>query len=119
MPNYAGYLKIAEHLSSTVRSSFSKFCGLYSKGTFEELVPGLSDMDLRVIMEKTDSKAWLGVSDLSSAVYVELAEDHPEWIRILKQPPGAMMSKDELFDEELFLPEIRYWDFLTGDRKLW
>lgn len=84
----------------------------------EDLIPGLSDIDGRVICDEIGPDDWVRLDELAYRTHLEIARAHPEWARKLEHTPGVCSTKSEVLDDALFQPEMRTWDFYWGDREL-
>jgi hypothetical protein len=83
----------------------------------EDLIPGLSDLDPRVVCDEIGPEEWVRLDELAYHTHLELTEARPEWARKLEHTPGVCSTKSEVLDEALFQPEMRNWDFYWGDRE--
>jgi len=83
----------------------------------EDLIPGLSDLDARVICEDITPEDWVRLDELAYRTHLEITRARPEWARKLEHTPGVCSTKSEVLDETLFQPEMRNWDFYWGDRE--
>jgi len=85
------------------------------KWEFEDLIPGLSDFDARLIMQDgMTPEDWARTSIQVGEVHTRLAWSQPEWARILEHPPGINLTSAELRDPDLYIPEIPLWTFYNG-----
>lgn len=83
----------------------------------EDLIPGLSDLDARVICDQIGPEDWVWLDELAYRTHLEITQARPEWARKLEHTPGVCSTKSEVLDEALFQPEMRNWDFYWGDRE--
>jgi hypothetical protein len=82
------------------------------KWTFEDLIPGLSDFDVRFIVRGPMSAAqWCAMSMEVAVVHLELVQARPHWARTLEHLPGVNLTWDELVDPSNFYPEFAQWSF--------
>lgn len=98
------------------RKACPKLIGLCGKWTFEDLIPGLSDFDTRLIFQDDMTASdWAEASLVVGRVHTELAQKRPEWRRILEHLPGINLTPAELHDPFLYLPEVHLWTLYRGD----
>ena len=83
----------------------------------EDLIPGLSDLDPRVICDEIGPADWVRLDEVAYRTHLEITIARPEWARKLEHTPGVCSTKAEVLDEALFQPEMRNWDFYWGDRE--
>lgn len=90
--------------------------GLIAKWQPEDLVPGSSDIDFRVILSERATPAyWLAADRGSGEIHRQLAEQNHAWWRILEHPPGYGLTTAELADNDWYTPEYRMWQICHGD----
>lgn len=95
-----------------------KIVACAGKWQFEDLIPGLSDFDTRLIAsDDTTTVDWMRMSLAVGRVHTELAEERPGWARILEHLPGVNLTLSELCDPVFYYPEFRQWSFYHGDRQ--
>ena len=86
------------------------------KWTFEDLIPGLSDFDSRLIFSNDVGVFdWPEISTKVGKVHTELAVEHPDWARKLEHNPGINLTPSEMVDPVLYNPESRLWTFYEGN----
>jgi len=86
------------------------------KWTFEDLIPGLSDFDTRLIfLDDVTPSNWIDLSVAVGEVHTELASQRPEWARILEHLPGLNLTQSEMIDPVTYYPEFQQWSFYIGD----
>ena len=89
--------------------------GIAGKWTAEDLVPGLSDFDARLLVrEGTDAAAWSRISMEVGRVHLELARERKKWARTLEHLPGVNLTWNEFHDPLRFSPEYCQWSFHHG-----
>ena len=87
-----------------------------AKWTFEDLIPGLSDFDTRLIVRDGMSAAdWNRMSTEVGRTHLELARERREWARTLEHLPGINLQWSELTAPEQYSPEFGKWTFYRGD----
>jgi len=80
-------------------------------------VPGLSDMDFRVICDDdTTIDDWITIDRLSGRIQLEMVRAHPEWSRINEHTPGAGMTVSEVLERRFHNPEYAVWSLWWGRR---
>lgn len=88
---------------------------LVAKWNFEDLIPGLSDFDSRIIVtDCLGPEEMIRVDQLIGQVHLELCREFPRWARILEHPPGICVRWNELYDKRLYQPETLTWSFYMG-----
>ena len=78
------------------------------KWNFEDLLPGLSDFDSRLIFtDGATVSEWIEMSVAVGTVHTALASEHPEWARILEHLPGLLRRGDVgRYDEGVVASEM-------------
>jgi len=95
---------------------FGKIEALAAKWTFEDLIPGLSDFDTRLICNNAmTADDWIEMSLAVGAVHSEMTRQFPQWARILEHLPGLNLTWRELVDPVTYYPESNQWTFYLGD----
>jgi hypothetical protein len=98
------------------RQCCPKLVSMAGKWTFEDLIPGLSDFDSRLIFDDDTTGAdWAEASLAVGQVHSKLARDRPEWRRILEHLPGVNMTRAELCDPVSYTPEAHLWTVYAGE----
>ena len=106
---YTGYFE-------RCRQRFGKIEGLAAKWTFEDLIPGLSDFDTRLICNNAmTADDWIEMSLAVGGVHSQMTREFPQWARILEHLPGLNMTWCELADPVTYYPESNQWTFYLGD----
>ncbi|MFA5865678.1 MAG: hypothetical protein WC975_13455 [Phycisphaerae bacterium] len=89
------------------------------KWTFEDLLPGLSDFDTRLIFtDEVTVRDWADMSLAVGNVHTQLAKEYPHWARILEHLPGLNLMGKELTDPLFYYPEFPQWTFYRGDETM-
>jgi hypothetical protein len=83
----------------------------------EDLIPGLSDVDARLVCDEIGPEDWVRLDQLVYRTHLEISRQRPEWARKLEHTPGVCSTRSEVLDPALFQPEMRDWDFYWGDRE--
>ncbi len=96
-----------------------KLKAIAGKWTFEDLIPGLSDFDTRLIFaDGITIDEWIEMSLSVGCVHTELAKEFPHWARILEHLPGINLTYSEMTDEKFYYPEFQQWSFYHGDETI-
>ncbi len=86
--------------------------GIAGKWAFEDLIPGMSDFDYRLICaDGMTADDWCRVSAAVGEMHLELCRAHPEWTRRLEHLPGVSLTWSELTLPQLYHPEYKQWTF--------
>jgi len=98
------------------RVACPKLLAIAGKWTFDDLIPGLSDFDTRFIFEDdTTVDDWINMSLEVGQVHTKLAQQRPEWARILEHLPGLDLTHSEVIDPAFYYPEFQQWTYYKGD----
>lgn len=85
------------------------------KWTLEDLIPGLSDFDVRfIVAEPLNAQQWCEMAMQVANVHLELAQERKNWARTLEHLPGVNLSWSELLDPKNYFPEFAQWSFYHG-----
>ncbi|MHB0877094.1 MAG: hypothetical protein ACYC5O_13740 [Anaerolineae bacterium] len=93
---------------------FPALAAVVSRGPLADVLPGLSDVDLRLLCDDVGPDDWGPLDEAVLAVHGELAGRGPEAARLLQHPPGACFLLTELSDPRLLHPEARLWQWCDG-----
>jgi hypothetical protein len=96
------------------RERFAGLAGVVSRGPLADVLPGVSDVDLRLVCDGVAADGWLPLDEAVLAVHRELAAQDEDAARLLQHPPGACFLAGELADERLAHPEARLWQWCDG-----
>jgi len=92
--------------------------GIAGKWTLEDLIPGLSDFDVRfIVAEPLSARQWCEMSMQVARVHLELAQQRKDWARTLEHLPGVNLSWSELLDPQNYYPEFAQWSFYHGPKE--
>lgn len=110
-----------EAVASTIAGALSegslRVVGLVAKWEKRDLVPGLSDIDFRIICDDdTTADDWIAVDRLAGGIQLEMSRAHPEWNRINEHTAGAGMTVSEVLDGRFHNPEYSVWSLWWGRR---
>ena len=112
------FQSVADTLAEGLERSSSHFVGVAGKWARKDLVPGLSDLDSRIICDgETSADDWVEIDRVIGEVHLDMVRRHPEWNRINEHTAGAAMSISEVMDERFYNPEYPVWDVWTGPKE--
>lgn len=89
---------------------------LMLRNPLADFVPGISDLDLRLVVDRHESDDWGPLADAIAEVHSEQLASGPGTWRLLEHPPGACVTVEEALDPRLFHPEMRQWEPAFGDQ---
>ena len=112
----ADFLDLTTWFGERWHAAFPAFTLLTCKWRPEDLIPGLSDIDARIICNDVKPEDWVRLDEIVSRTHLEVTQAHPEWARKLEHLPGVCATMSELFAADLYEPELRDWDYYWGDR---
>jgi hypothetical protein len=96
-----------------------KLRGIAGKWTFEDLLPGMSDFDTRLIFaDDVSLPEWAEMSLAVGEVHTGLAREYPHWARILEHLPGLNLTHAEMTDPVFYYPEFQQWTYYKGDQQV-
>jgi hypothetical protein len=113
------FFELAETLGQRWAEALPFFSVAVAKWRYEDLVPGLSDLDPRVLCQDIGADDWLELDRVSGRIQLDLLWQRPEWSRKLEHTPGVCMNLSELYDPLLYQPEMRQWSYYYGDRAIY
>lgn len=97
------------------RARFPRIEAVAAKWTFEDLIPGLSDFDARLICRNgMTADDWVAMSLAVGQVHGDMTREFPQWARILEHLPGLNLTWAELADPKMYYPEFNQWSFYLG-----
>jgi hypothetical protein len=98
------------------RAAYDRIVAIAGKWTFEDLIPGLSDFDTRLIVQGEMTPAdWTTMSLAIGRVHTGMAREFPHWARNLEHLPGLNLTVNEMCNSLLYSPEFQQWTFYAGD----
>lgn len=98
------------------REACPAVCAIAGKWKFEDMIPGLSDFDARLIVGNgVTVENWMQMSLAVGKIHTDLTRRHPHWARILEHPPGLNLTVAEMMEPVLYYPEFQQWTFYEGD----
>lgn len=106
---------VADTIGSQLNKTNSHAVALVAKWTREDLVPGLSDMDFRVICDESVTEDdWVQIDHRIGQIHCQMVAEHPEWNRINEHTAGAGISLAELKGGQFHHPEYSTWTVWWG-----
>lgn len=106
---------VNETIARAVSAASPRVVALVAKWDKSDLVPGLSDLDYRVICDaQTTADDWVQIDQAVGRMHLRMVEEHPEWNRINEHPIGAGLTLSELDDPRLYNPECATWTVWWG-----
>lgn len=98
------------------RSRVPRIRAVAAKWRFEDLIPGLSDVDTRFLVEGPMSpEDWRQMALEVGRVHADMCRENPKWARTLEHLPGINFTSDEIIEPVLFYTEVQQWTFYDGD----
>ena len=111
------FQEVADLVGSAFKKQCPHFIALAGKWASVDLVPGLSDMDFRVICdEQTTVDDWIHIDHVMGRSLLEIASNNPQWNRINEHTAGAGMTVSEMMDDRFYNPEYSVLDIWYGER---
>src|SRR5438093_485539 len=102
------YRWIVEELETACRAVVPGAC-IGWKWADEDLVPGLSDLDARVICPGATAEDWVRLDACLGDVHRAMVVARPELARLLEHTPGMGLTVEELRDPRRYYPECGTW----------
>jgi len=119
-PDQQEFWTFAETYFGRCREQFPALRTATAKWNPEDLIPGLSDVDLRFIAaDGTGPADWKRLDEIVGRVHLQLVQEHPEWLRNLEHTPGVAVTPAELLEDSLYQPETQSWSDYCGEREEW
>ena len=109
------YPALAQSYYVRCREGFPGLRGLVLRGSREDMIPGVSDIDMRLICQEGNPSVWLALDEVVQKVHLGFVTRGLPYRRALEHPPGACVTVEEALDAALFHPEMRHWDWCAGD----
>jgi hypothetical protein len=102
-------------LGDGLAAASPRVVALIAKWSKEDLVPGLSDMDFRVVCDaQTTAEDWASIDWHVGRLHRQMVADHPEWNRINEHTAGAGVSLAEFDTIGFHHPEYAVWTTWWG-----
>ncbi|MBI2824048.1 MAG: hypothetical protein HYX69_05065 [Planctomycetia bacterium] len=109
------FAAVAQTVGARLSAECPRVVALAAKWSKEDLVPGLSDMDFRVVCDDgTTAEDWVRIDWHVGRVHREMVTAHPEWNRINEHTPGAAVGLGELAEDPFHHPEYSVWTAWWG-----
>jgi hypothetical protein len=106
---------VAQTLGRQLAASSPRFVALAAKWTKEDLVPGLSDMDFRIVCDdRTTANDWAHIDQCVGRIHLQMVSEHPKWNRINEHTAGAGVSLAEFRPRLFHHPEHSVWSVWFG-----
>ena len=88
------------------------------KWRFEDLIPGMSDYDTRLICANgMSARDWCDMSQEVGNAHLYLCQKYPDWARNLEHLPGINLTWAELTDDFSYYPEYLQWTFYENSNE--
>ncbi len=87
---------------------------LFLRDPLDDFVPGISDLDLRLVMDGVPSGGWPALGAAVTEVHRSMIGSGRGMWRLLEHPPGACVTLAETSDPRMFHPEMRQWQPVAG-----
>lgn len=98
------------------RSYFDRIEAIAGKWMFRDLVPGMSDFDVRLIVsDGMTADDWCRMSTAIGQAHLELSQKYACWARNLEHLPGVNLTWSELTSEKTYYPECQQWSFYCSE----
>lgn len=112
------FQEVVSILGRRLSRSSPRVVALVAKWNEEDLVPGLSDMDFRIVCDdQTTPEDWVGIDRTTAEVHLEMVRGHPEWNRINEHTAGSGMTIAEVMDPRFYNPEYAIWHLWRGQEE--
>jgi hypothetical protein len=99
------YYEACRRRSAAIEASAGKW-------TFRDLIPGLSDVDGRLIVHDGMTTAdWCALASAVGEAHLDVCRRYAGWSRILEHTPGICLTWAELSSEATYHPEYQQWTF--------
>ncbi len=106
---------VAQTLGEQLAAASPRFVTLAAKWSRDDLIPGLSDMDFRIVCdEQTTAEDWVQLDRQLGCIHRQMVADHPEWNRINEHTAGAGVSLAEFRTDRFHHPEYAVWTAWWG-----
>ena len=91
---------------------------LVAKWDSADLVPGLSDMDFRVVCDdRTTVEDWVEIDRIAGRLHLEMVRANPQWNRINEHTAGLALTVSEALDGDGGNPERALWSLWWGSEE--
>ena len=91
---------------------------LVAKWDSADLVPGLSDMDFRVVCDdRTTVEDWVEIDRIAGRLHLEMVRANPQWNRINEHTAGLALTMSEALDGDGGNPEHALWSLWWGSEE--
>ncbi len=111
----ARFTGVAHYLGDGLAAASPRVVALVAKWSQDDLVPGLSDLDFRVVCDDAATPDdWVQIDRHVGRIHRQMVADHPEWNRINEHTAGAGVVLEELRDARFHHPEYSVWTVWWG-----
>lgn len=110
------FFQLAEIYSQRIAEVVPGFVATVAKWRPEDLIPGLSDIDTRIVCREMSPQEWMAFDQVVSDVHLNLVQQRLEWSRKLEHEPGFCLTPEEAFDPLLYQAEMAHWSFYYGNQ---
>jgi len=101
---------VAVTVGEQLAAASPRFVTLVAKWSKDDLIPGLSDMDFRIVCdENTTAEDWVHIDWHVGRIHRQMVADHPEWNRINEHTVGAGVTLAEVRGDRFHHPEYAVW----------
>lgn len=108
-------LAVARQYWGRLQERTQGLAALFLRNPLDDFVPGISDLDLRLVTDGAPAGGWLELAEAVADVHRDMVATGREMWRLLEHPPGACVTLAEALDPRLFHPEMRQWQPCAGD----
>ncbi|NPV09210.1 MAG: hypothetical protein HPY83_14785 [Anaerolineae bacterium] len=108
-------LETARSYWDRIRGRYPEVRALILRNPLADFVPGISDLDLRLVADPDPEGDWQALTEAVAEVHLERLSEGPAMWRLLEHPPGACVTLGEALSSQLFHPEMRQWQRCCGD----
>lgn len=112
------YVALGREYYERSREGFPRLRALVFRGQREDMLPGFSDIDMRLICDDVEPEGWLALDEAVGRVQRLLAGRGPAHAHAIEHPPGACATVAEVLDPALYHPEMRQWDVCRAEPPL-
>jgi hypothetical protein len=109
------FADVATTIGDGLSAASPHVVALAAKWDKADLVPGLSDMDFRVICDDaTTVDDWVEIDRCTGQLHLEMVRNHPQWNRINEHTAGAGLTVSDAFQDRAGTAEQAHWSLWWG-----
>jgi hypothetical protein len=109
------FADVATMIGQRLSAANPHVVALVAKWDKADLVPGLSDMDFRVICDDaTAVDDWVEIDWCTGRLHLEMVRANSQWNRINEHTAGAGLTIAEAFHDRAITPEQAHWSLWWG-----